>query len=804
RENPEPDSIVQEIYTDDFTRKRKSRFVTEKDSSCQSSIRKKGLHLEIGKRNCFAWCDNLLYRYNDFSAEAYIEFADPAVHASAGLIFRKASDLNYYYFLVSNQGHFRLDQVFNGHPSVLIPWTEHCERTGQVFFFRIIARGTRFIFIINNKWAAEIDSETIDAGTFAFAAQNYDQADSMKVSLRYFYVDSRAMEIEKDYSRWSEYIEIPDKARFNFARSMAAFGQFPIAAVQLRKILERNAVNEEACLLLAQVYTVTGLYQEAADLVRDAAFSPEMQQNAELALCNSLYLANRFLELRNYITGQITEEKRSAVVWNHLGNAEYFLGNRDAAYKSYSRAAEMEQTIAGFFVNVGNAAEKLGKTQEAFDNFNKAAILYFREQNYLEAEKLLPFLRDFSRNAPEVEALEAKLDFSRGDFGAAEKRLESLAEKNYQDSGVYYLLGLLYAGRGEFSSALEFYDRALGLESDFFLYQFRKAEACYYLGRDWEDLLRKALDSRQEDPWLFNFAGIAFSAKGESELAEHYFGQALGLEADAEEILINYSWLKYEQGQLQEALGIVNGRTSAMINNHLGNIWVSEGEYEKAVSCYEKAVQGDPGNAAYLENCAGVWLELDGISRAEELFVKALDIQESASLYNKIGNLAWIRGEYSRAQASYEKALNMAPADIDAMLNLADLRFLKLQYDDARKLIDRAQKIQKTERADGLLQKIRNVTVEDLSCASCGRTWTVPRRLPGQAGLSIKGAPPAEAPAGSCPECGKIFCIACAEKTLKDQRLHCLDCDVPLRLSDPRLRYVLREQFAPDPNNKSE
>ncbi|MEI6876393.1 MAG: hypothetical protein WCL50_14835, partial [Spirochaetota bacterium] len=57
----------------------------------------------------------------------------------------------------------------------------------------------------------------------------------------------------------------------------------------------------------------------------------------------------------------------------------------------------------------------------------------------------------------------------------------------------------------------------------------------------------------------------------------------------------------------------------------------------------------------------------------------------------------------------------------------------------------------------------------------------------------VRGMPPDEAPAGACPSCGKIFCIACRKESLVENRFTCPDCGENLKLSDNKLRWLVRE-----------
>ena len=53
--------------------------------------------------------------------------------------------------------------------------------------------------------------------------------------------------------------------------------------------------------------------------------------------------------------------------------------------------------------------------------------------------------------------------------------------------------------------------------------------------------------------------------------------------------------------------------------------------------------------------------------------------------------------------------------------------------------------------------------------------------------------PPDESPAGICPRCGKVYCIACRKDDLVENRFTCPDCGETLKLSDNRLRYLVRQ-----------
>jgi predicted RNA-binding Zn-ribbon protein involved in translation (DUF1610 family) len=100
-------------------------------------------------------------------------------------------------------------------------------------------------------------------------------------------------------------------------------------------------------------------------------------------------------------------------------------------------------------------------------------------------------------------------------------------------------------------------------------------------------------------------------------------------------------------------------------------------------------------------------------------------------------------------------------------------------------------------RVKPLLERIRAEHEERLSCATCGREWWVPRELPPQPSIRIRGEPPADAPAGRCPQCGKIYCVGCASAHLRDMRFVCPDCGELLKLNEDSLKWLLAKSIGP-------
>jgi transcription elongation factor Elf1 len=105
-------------------------------------------------------------------------------------------------------------------------------------------------------------------------------------------------------------------------------------------------------------------------------------------------------------------------------------------------------------------------------------------------------------------------------------------------------------------------------------------------------------------------------------------------------------------------------------------------------------------------------------------------------------------------------------------------------------------------------QELKNYFEEtafkNISCSHCERTWKVNKTEIDVPPLRLYSEPPDELPAGTCPDCGKTFCIGCAKESLDaDGRFICKNCGKNLKLIDSGLKKIIHDWSA-QMNNKPE
>ena len=793
----DPATIVEELWKPTFRSGHKARFQPENTPSVQAGIAGNGLELTLKKKNVFGWVENPWYRYRDFVLEARVTQGTANGHSSAGFAVRRADERNYYYFLVTPDGHFRFDVVFNGNPRALINWTA-CAAPREEMAIRIIARGAYFGFYLEDEWIGEVEDDTIDVGSITFAAQNYDECETATYRLSGLTVDSRPYEVETQYYRWRRYVPVNPLQRLVLARSFASNADFSRAVVQFSWAGANLSVEDS--LMYGECQVRCGLRNEAMTTVERVLEFDGDNLVALAEKANLLYLSDRIIDLRDFLVSHPPLLDGNAVMWNLLGNAWYALGNRTEAAIAYDRATEIDPAQAMYRLNGARCHEFVGDREKALSGYLEAAKMLFREEDYVELSGLLPHVERLAPGNPDVMALKAKIAFGEERYDDSQECLARVIEAGSTDSSVYYLHGILLAQQGRRAEANECFEKATEIEPDYYLYWFRLGESRHLSGEDAEAAVQRALELAPNDMWILNLSGLIHleNHRDETSLAllADAFGQTEGSDdpesVEFDDIVANYSEALFRTGDRDRAYELLRSRSeTAPLLNQLGNLLSRDGDYERAAFTYERAARLAPGDRTILLNCAAACIESDRVLRAEEILGRILEDEHDSGAYNLMGNAALIKGEYARADAAYNEALKADPSNKDAAINLACLQVDRSNYEDARTTIEKHLSETESPRLTAVKEKVRQETELEIVCCRCERMWKVDKNIADQPPLRLRGELPDESPAGQCPQCGKVFCISCAKATLAEGRFQCMDCGVSLKLSSEHLKMIV-------------
>ena len=330
------------------------------------------------------------------------------------------------------------------------------------------------------------------------------------------------------------------------------------------------------------------------------------------------------------------------------------------------------------------------------------------------------------------------------------------------------------------------------MDLETYIYQYKAAEFLHLQGLSAEPCLGRAL-ALEENPWALNLAGLIALEGGDKEGALEFLTRAAKLAPGEAEIAVNLSHALDAANRTEEALQGLADYDGAETWNMRGNLLVHLGRFDEAVTAYREALKVEPDNHTYRINCASTCLEVDQVHEAEEILRPLEEEAPSAETRNLLGNLARLKGEYHRAETAYLAALELEPDSSSAVVNLAELLCQRGKFVEAREILDRLKGNETSPRVVRLEDRIKKELEKEYRCSKCSRLWSIPKDIPRQGSLRLRGEIPDEAPAGQCKDCGILLCVACAKPFLLEGRFKCPECGGPLKLGDEHLRFFLKK-----------
>lgn len=121
-------------------------------------------------------------------------------------------------------------------------------------------------------------------------------------------------------------------------------------------------------------------------------------------------------------------------------------------------------------------------------------------------------------------------------------------------------------------------------------------------------------------------------------------------------------------GMYQRAHNVAPDRQEPLLK--LAVIYKGIGYYAQAAEAYRRAVAIDAGDSTLLVDYGVLLLIMDQPKEARIQFNRALELEESPTLYNGIAVAYDVSGDHSAAQAYYRVALEIEPGNLAARSNL--------------------------------------------------------------------------------------------------------------------------------------
>ncbi|XGV88807.1 MAG: tetratricopeptide repeat protein [Limnothrix sp. BL-A-16] len=341
-------------------------------------------------------------------------------------------------------------------------------------------------------------------------------------------------------------------------------------------------------------------------------------------------------------------ELDSNYVYAHgnLGNAYRDLKRYEEAIAAYQRAIELDSNNAGHHYNLGLAYYNLKRYEEAISAYQRAIEL---DPNFVYAHNGLGnAYRDLKRYEEAIAAYQRAIEldpnfvYSHNRLGNAYRDLKRYEEAiaAYQraieldpNEAIYHNnLGLAYGDLKQYEEAISAFQRAIELDSNNAGHHYNLGLAYYNLKR-YEEAIAAYQRAIELDP---NFV------YAHNELGAAY--------RDLE---------RYEEAIAAYQRAIELDPNDADYHYNLGNAYRDLKRHEEVIAAYQRAIELDP-NYVYAHSNLGLALNnLQRYSEAEAAYRQALSIEERAFDFSNLGDVLKAQERYEEAIEAYQRAIDL-------------------------------------------------------------------------------------------------------------------------------------------------
>ncbi len=281
-----------------------------------------------------------------------------------------------------------------------------------------------------------------------------------------------------------------------------------------------------------------------------------------------------------------------------------------------------------------------------------------------------------------------------GEYGSALKNYYVILERVEGDevrSRIDRKIGAIHSLKGDFDTALEFFDAGLnGLEGS-------TLEKCILLGKKGWVLMKKG-DYKSAEAIFKEQKKIARDIGEDKEVAQahHNIGTLYSNRSKFEDAISSMEHALEIWGKIDD----ITGRSRTL--NNLGVAYYQKGEREKSIKYYNKSMElrekmGDKqGIAAILNNIGLIYSEIGDLDRAENFHKRSLEIDREIGdkegigwSLNNLGIVNFYKGRLDEALDHYKKSASIDEEIGDkratglVYINIGEIYRLKSNYEKA-------------------------------------------------------------------------------------------------------------------------
>lgn len=302
----------------------------------------------------------------------------------------------------------------------------------------------------------------------------------------------------------------------------------------------------------------------------------------------------------------------------------------------------------------------------------------FQECRWQEAVQLLDEL--FTENPSNID-IAGKLGFALSQARELDRAIEIFKHVStiQPNRAIWpYMIGYQFYIKGEWAQSIEWFDKALNLNSDYIKVLYRKGYAQLRLGQREDALqtLRHSIEVWEQLPPAEQQANRKYYAKAHFQLGKAYLDVGLSLKARRPlEVAVSFDGddldKRYELGKCLLQNGDADGAIEQLskanslkagvdyVLDRLAQALIAKGTLTKAEETY-KMIPEHQRRAFVLKNMGALYLDLGQPNKALPILKQAVKKeQNSHNAHYLLGRALEAMGHKEAARQAYSKALNL-------------------------------------------------------------------------------------------------------------------------------------------------